>query len=365
MAFEGFWSQPPEIGRSRELDPLGLSSVHEAAADVLLPFLSGRTRTADEYLWVLIGLRWSEGRSASEAEIWDGFEAFEKALKLSWYHSGRRQGFTGVDAIRGHYEAGRRDFNFNLVSLQRSQGLLGAYIQSLRKSSLVEPRSLRPTKRGRALIGEIVFRWNGKISGYGWLARTFGEAEKRFSSSTHRDLGSALFDDERMRDVATAIYNLGAQPAWFGASRSLGGSNDKRLVATIGDELARFSNQMTKTFWSLLESPSRTVVRLVRRRLRSPKWRDVVFRSNGLRPFRESFDRFLIDSGSRPAAALIALHTSVWDRRGHVAPWIRASKGNIRVRPDIALKVPPVERDWDLRWGVAHGLIRRTRWRPS
>jgi hypothetical protein len=54
VTFEAFWSRPPDFGRGREQDPLGLSSLHEAAADVLLPLLSGRTRKAEEYIWVLV-----------------------------------------------------------------------------------------------------------------------------------------------------------------------------------------------------------------------------------------------------------------------------------------------------------------------
>jgi len=69
MTIEGFWSKPPEHGRNRELDPLALSTLHEAAADVLLPFLSGRTWKVEDYLWVLIGLRWADELSATDGEI--------------------------------------------------------------------------------------------------------------------------------------------------------------------------------------------------------------------------------------------------------------------------------------------------------
>src|SRR5262249_39803152 len=99
--------------------------------------------------------------------------------------------------------------------------------------------------------------------------------------------------------------------------------------------------------------------------LRSRGWRDVVFRSPALRPLREPFDRFLLDARRRPRRALIELHSAVWERRGHPVPWIRAANGSLQVRRDIAMKTPPVEADWDLRWTVAHRLIGRTGWKES
>lgn len=365
MAIEGFWSKPPDYGRNRELDPLALSTVHEAAADVLLPFLSGRTRSAEDFLWVLVGLRWASEHAATEGEIWECFEAFEKALKLNWYHAGRRQGFTGVDAVRDHYNDKRTDLEFNLVSNQRSQGLLGAYLRSLREGGLVERRSLRLADPGRALIDGVQFSWSGEISGYGWLTRAFDRAQQGFGRSVLRELGATLFDPEPMRDIATAIRLLGARPAWRTAARRLTTSNGKHLVASIGNDLARFSRRVTDAFWSILESPGQAVARLEVAGLRSRGWRDVVFRSAGLQPLRQPFDRFLIDAQRHPRRALIDLHGAVWERRGHNIPWIRASKGSIQVRPDIALKAPPAEGEWDLRWAVAHELVRRTDWRPT
>jgi hypothetical protein len=34
-----------------------MSALHEAAANVLLPYISGRNLKAEEYLWTLVGLR--------------------------------------------------------------------------------------------------------------------------------------------------------------------------------------------------------------------------------------------------------------------------------------------------------------------
>jgi len=222
MTFEAFWSKPPDFGRGREQDPLGLSTLHEAAADVLLPLLSGRTRSADEYLWVLVGLRWAGEQAATDKDIWANFETFEKALKLNWFHCGRRSGFAGVGAIKQHYKDGRTDFDFQLISNQRSLGLLGAYLRSLRDAGLVERRTLQLEKNAaNALIDSVSFPWRGSISSYGWLANTFRRAQEGFSRNTYTELGRRLFDRSDMRDVAAAIKTLGPRPAWRKAARRL------------------------------------------------------------------------------------------------------------------------------------------------
>jgi hypothetical protein len=81
--------------------------------------------------------------------------------------------------------------------------------------------SLRLTGAGKALVHGIRFQWNGTISGYGWLARAFKQAEAGFASDVYRELGAALFNPPAMRDVAATICELGAQPAWRKAARSL------------------------------------------------------------------------------------------------------------------------------------------------
>jgi hypothetical protein len=365
MTFEAFWSRPPDFGRGREQDPLGLSSLHEAAADVLLPLLSGRTRKAKEYVWVLVGLRWAGEQAATDNEIWANFEIFEKALKLYWFHCGHRRGFNGVDAIKKHYEAGRTDFDFKLISNQRSLGLLGAYLRSLRKAGLVKDRTLSLEENAaHALIDSITFSWRGTISGYGWLDRTFARAEEGFSRKMYKELGRRLFDRDDMRDVAATIKTLGQRPEWRKAAPRLATSNDKQILAGVGNDFAYFSRQATKAFWCVLKSGERSPSDVQPRRLRQLAWREIVFRSATMQGFREPFDKFLSEIGLHPRRALIQLHCEIWKRRGHLVPWIQLNNGKAQIRPDIALKLPPAEVEWDLRWAVAYRLIGETGWRP-
>ncbi len=81
--------------------------------------------------------------------------------------------------------------------------------------------------------------------------------------------------------------------------------------------------------------------------------------------FRDPFGKFLSEIGRNPKRALTQIHCEIWKRRGHPVPWIRLNNGKVQIRPDIEIKLPPREAEWDLRWAVAHGLIHQTRWRPT
>jgi hypothetical protein len=110
-----------------------------------------------------------------------------------------------VDAVRNHYLARRTDLAFKLISNQRSQGLLGAYLRSLRNAGLVKPDALVLNDAGQSLIDRVVFQWAGNFSGYGWLARAFSRAQEGFSRRMKGELGGYLFDPDVMRDVASSI----------------------------------------------------------------------------------------------------------------------------------------------------------------
>ena len=232
---------------------------------------------------------------------------------------------------------------------------------SLRNAELVERRTLRLNDLGRALIDDVKFEWKGKISGYGWMERTFNRAQKEFSRDIYHKLGSALFDPDTMRDVAKAIYRIGSNPSWKCISNQLTSSN-KQLIAEVGSDFARFSKHATRFFWSLLTNPGASVEQIKVGALRAHDWRNVAFQSAGLHPLRESFDNFL-KNNRYMKHALIELHEAVWALRGHPFPWINASNG--KVRPDISIKHPPTESNWDLRWIVAHKLIHQTGWKPQ
>src|SRR4051812_48503950 len=96
-----FWNAPPRSQGDRLGDPLGLDALREAMADCLVPYLTGGTRHADDYLWILVGLRWAKENAASniDSEIWEEFRIFERALKQYWEKFTSRSVYAGKNVV--------------------------------------------------------------------------------------------------------------------------------------------------------------------------------------------------------------------------------------------------------------------------
>ena len=139
-------------------------------------------------------------------------------------------------------------------------GLLGAYLRSLRDAGLVQRRSLKLEDNStHALIDGVPFWWNGGISGFGWLKRTFARVEAGFNRSVLVELGRRLFSRADMHDVAARIKALGPSPAWRKAASRLGALNQKRVLAGVGSDLGVFCRRATNGFWELLRSRGQSV----------------------------------------------------------------------------------------------------------
>ena len=366
-----FWLRPPADSQSREVDPIGMSSLHEAAANVLLPNISGRTREASDYLWTLIGLR--EGgedgssRGRTDAEIWQSFACFEKALKMYWYESRCQPRFDGIKAVRWQDDHGREDLDFQLLSNQRSQGLLGAYVRSLREAGLVESRSLRLSAPGKTLVSSVNLRWGGKLTRQ-WRGK-FEWATHELTSPAGREmkaaLGQKLFCPQEMCGAAHAIRVLGAAPKWPAAACHLR-DPAKQALAKVGTNLLKLLKASTRSFWAMLQTPDAKVLPLPTAPLRQTDWLRAIYDSPAT---VDHWREFLATAGRSPAAArdaLVALHDRTWQDRGHDGqPWISFRNGRLWVRPDIRFKSPSPVAGWDLRWSVCDRLIRQTHWRPS
>jgi hypothetical protein len=347
-----------------------MSSLHEAAANVLLPHISGRTREANDYLWTLIGLRegGEDGSSGgrTDADIWQSFARFEKALKMYWYESGRRS-FTGINAVRRQYKHGREDLDFQLLSNQRSLGLLGAYVRSLREAGLVESHSLRLSAPGKSLVSIVDFSWWGELTRQ-WRDR-FKRATDQLTCPAGREmkvaLGKKLFCPQAMCGGACAIRLLGAGPRWPAAARHLRDWPAKQAVAKVGTHLLRLLNASTEAFWTILKTPDAKILPLPTGPLRQMDWLEAIYDSPTT---ADRWREFLATAGRSPAAArdaLVAIHDRTWQDRGHGEPWISCRNGRLWVRSDIRFKTPSRDAGWDLRWSVCHRLIHQTYWRPS
>jgi hypothetical protein len=354
----------------REVDPIGASGLHEAAADVLLPLLSGRTREAEDYLWVLVGLNWAGQNGRTDSDIWSSFSRFEKALKLYWYTNGNRRQFDGIKAIKVAAESGDKDLDFVLLSNQRSQGILGAYARSLRRARLIENRSLQVTDGARGLIFPLRFGWGGELT-HGWR-RHFDRVDQsvacdRTGNMLLTDLGRKVLGTAAMGGTVAAIRKLGSRPSWGQAASLLAPWPQQQAVARIAQPLLRFLRAGVKAFWQLLEDPQTPLKPITPANLTNLEWLEKIRGSKAQTdPFAEFIKR-LQSSPTSVNAALIKLHRRVWNARNRDDCWVEEHQGRCHVRRDLKFRLPPIQatQDWDLRWSVCARLIRQTHWRPQ
>ena len=383
------WTEAPALEAGRDSDPLGFSTLHESAANVVLPFLTGRTSRATDYVWVLVGLRWAGQRAdqdgaGTQQDIWRGFERFEKALKIFWEwnevpYSG------GTRAIRGRLEALRNwtqpgdPLVFQLLQDQRSQGLLGAYGTSLRAAGLVEDFTL--TGAGLRLIEEIELRWNGQFSGMGPLSKVFNRAARLIEGTSRSDrptsavkeLGRALFEPSvadgddpvpalAMREVAAAIArDRSAKPAWARIATKLTGP--RREVAKSAAALDRLVAAAHARFWAAMTSAPLAAKSLDAGRLSATAWHEAVFGRDSMQALGLAFAAFARSCQTKPDAALRTLHLEVWKARQRNDPWFQLRDGKPVPRVALRSRQAPVNPS-GLRWRICRRLIRETRWAP-
>src|SRR5690349_18769754 len=128
------WNIADQHLKERAVDPLGFDALREAMSDVLVPFLTGATRRAEDYLWILVGLEWAERTATTrlDVDIWSRFERFERALKLFWFKYTSHRRFSGLRIIEKICRETRPDVSRAILTDQRGTGLMGNYIVSLR-----------------------------------------------------------------------------------------------------------------------------------------------------------------------------------------------------------------------------------------
>lgn len=147
-----FWTVPPEVEDARPTDPLGLDAMREELSDHLVPCLTGRTWSHEDFLWTMTLLRWSASEPTERARV-QSFLEWERRLKLHWVHKGLSK-FAGVEeASKQAEEDDAPSLGYRpLLVNQRSNGLLGAHLAPMRKLGLVDEASYRLTPLGDRLV---------------------------------------------------------------------------------------------------------------------------------------------------------------------------------------------------------------------
>src|ERR1700682_6220167 len=117
-----FWNVPHKRLYERSGDPLGLDALREAMSDCLVPHITGATRHTDDFIWILVGLRWA-GRRAStsvDADVWEEFRKFERALKQSWHRFTGRRDYLGKREVEKLCRDIRPNVNKRILENERA-----------------------------------------------------------------------------------------------------------------------------------------------------------------------------------------------------------------------------------------------------
>lgn len=355
-----FWTKPYKLHTERNADPLGIDALREAMSDVLAPCLTKGTHSADEYLWVLIGLKWGATKipSGFEVRIWPKFQRFERALKLYWWKFHIHRHFNGVNEVRNLAVNSRPNLNTALLKNERAAGLLGTYITSLRDIGLVDKHTLRPTDSGFEVVAGLDLQWDGRnIGSWERLQSIFSAIS--ITSSHKTRLGGHLFADQLMLSPAKALISRASALKWAGIAEKLPPA--QKRIAKACHVVNAWEHTTLQAFELILQGKKnlpghlrKTLKQNARHVLAAkpfpPNWENTTLRDALL-------TALLIMSKSAPEKALLTLHKSVISERGGRAPWISAlGKASL-----VEFNAP--DRDDDYRFVNIKKLLRETKWR--
>ncbi len=359
-----FWNISHKRQRDRAADPLGLDALREAMADCLVPHLTGGTRHADDYLWVLVGLRWAReaARTPVDADVWEEFRKFERALKQYWQRFTTRRDFLGKLEVSDRCKADRPDVSRPILVNERATGILGTYIASLRAIGLVDDKYLAPSKAGENLVRGVAFPARARTF-TSWpalravFAATEGDLRRR-----RPGLGPHVFHDDRMHRAAIAFVSRRRATAWNACDRSHL-SAEQRRVAHACPAVLEVEEAMVSAFAELLDGRQQldtsrkaqlraTAARVLARRPIPDLWMR--------HPLAAALERAWtpLARGRSPEPALLDLHIEVTLRVRGNDPWVH------ELGEETLVDFRPTFGGRDFRFGNLARLVSETRWSP-
>lgn len=356
-----FWNVPHKRLYERTGDPLGFDALREAMSDCLVPHITGATRHADDYIWILVGLRWARARASTtvDADVWEEFRKFERALKQYWHRFTSRRDYQGKREVAKLCEDLRPNVNKRILENERATGMLGSYISSLRAIGLVDASALSLTDHGDQLSRGL--RFTARSQAFtSWLAlnAAFKSTEIEIREC-RKSLGSHLFQDTRMSFAAQAYLAHAKANSWGGLAAHL--ASDQRRVANACVAVLEAEKEMIGAFCELMAGQTR--LSLSRRaRLRNAsalvRMRQPIPDAWLNRPIARALEvAWLALSNGAPAEQqLIDLHVNVVHSiRGNDA-WITGlgEKSLVDYRPQFAGR--------DFRFKIMSHLLKETKW---
>lgn len=358
-----FWTKQAKLQIERQADPLGIDVLREAMAGVLAPCLTKGTSSADEYLWVLVGLGWANrnGAAGFEMNVWPSFQRFERGLKLYWWRNSLQRHFNGSRKAKLLCARGEWHPNLTepLLSNERGAGLLGIYLRSLRKIGLVEKRTLRLSDKGEDVIQGLDFAWDGQ--GVGSWAKLYVIFSKvRFQVTHRRRLGVYLFADATMRSSAEAWKRRRSSRGWPDLVDML--SLEQKKMAKACGTVNKWAETANACFTELLGGrkniPKVLSLRLKRDSSRTLKADPfpVAWGRDGLADILRQGIRGMSEGVKTQCMALIKLHSSVVSEQRGRSAWIS------RLGQKSLVEYRPPNGDDDYRFKNLKHLLVETRW---
>jgi hypothetical protein len=359
-----FWNTSHKRQFERNGDPLGLDALREAMSDSLVPHLTGATIHADDYLWVLVGLRWARNDEGAkvDVDVWEAFRRFERGLKQYWQKFTQRRDYLGKREVVKLCEHDRPNVDQRILEDERATGLVGNYIASLRALNLVEKSALAPTTTGESLIRRIAFtRRAHTFTSWSGLDFAFAETEQQVRRCRGA-FGRRLFEDARMRRAAVAVLAKKDAHSWGTLADHL--VDEQRRVARACGTILDVEVAMVEAFCDLLGG-AKTLRAEERTRLRTR-----TARARGAKPIPEAWERQPIakaidaswrgcSDGRQLEQCLLELHVEVVRTARGNEPWIAelGEQSLVEFRPNFN------GRDFRLR--NLQRLVSETKWRPN
>ena len=345
-----FWTRPSEDDDARPTDPLGLDAMREELSDRLVPCLTGRTWSHEEFFWSLVFVRWAEEEERTEEARVQRFLHWERCLKLHWARGGR-EGFTGVNRARD--QATERDAPSTifrpLLKNQRAQGMLGAHVGPLRKLGLVSDTGLAVSDEGPSLIAGAGSASRLRDGDWRGWTRAFGRAEKAFDSRFRQRFRERLALKMPNLRAALAAVRWRRSPAWKEAARHIGDA--QRPFALLADEFCPWADRVRSLFHDLVRmSPADSAPGLP-----PPLSKPIPRGLSRWEPLRHALRRWSRRESDR---VLADLHERVFRERGYERDlWICWEDGRRLTYPGRASS-SVVPEGSDCRWANAVRLMR-------
>ncbi|GAB7526786.1 hypothetical protein [Paraburkholderia sp. 2C] len=369
MSSSLFWNNPSDIDQKRAADPLGFDALREAMSDDLAPLLTGVTRSADEYLWTVIGLRWAKEATKAnvDAELFgDGFAPFERALKQFWckFDTANQWHIAGITVVRSLCEGKRPDISRPILADQRATGLVGNYIVSLRGLGVVQDGSLQiiDSVVGN-LLQDVDFPQDRKwISSWDALEKACRKVDLR---AARKRLGRLLFSgaNSRMRLAALAALRRPLAQSWSETHLRCLDAEQRRLARAtkLVTQLERAAldvfAEMLQGVEAIASSKARALRTLASAAQRTNPFPTAWQANNPIAvALREGIDQ--LAQSENPVNTLYRMHLAVTRDARRGTPWLDAI-GQHSVYSDWR----PATQRRDFRFSNLRALVRQTGWK--